>query len=549
MSSLAAAFISLALVQAPESEASRIGRLVERLSADEIEIRQKAAVELRSLGDVSIPALENAAASKDPEVRGLARKLLHDLSATSALIEDLRSDDVPDNARSARAKIQKRYGLGIRDMLLAALRSDDTQQAVQAAFLLAANRDAPAALAEAPEIVTRAVRAMAQKQDAGFRWVAAEAAVQLGAAMNSPAREEAWGRALANVDPDQLHDFVPDFHKVSARSQASLPAVLMRHYLKNLMNDPVVGNARQCRYVVQKIGPSLAPQVRAVLSGYDQQARAMAVDLLLEWNQSDLPTESLAEAVRWSGLARNQLKALGREAVPSLLRVLRNQDPDVVLAAAKEIIEIDPATHDGEIAHAMSRLLSRTRGRWAWHNGAEKVLVGLGPSAAPALLKGLADPDSFVALSAARGLMALDRARHAESIPARAERELSDDARRGNARRASQLLYELGDEALPRLRKLLASEREQAVVCAAAILARLGRLEGLDHPALEMVVRYSERCEEADEPGALVELMTWSEPIRAEVKERLKSKGGSRLSALEIRLLDQDEEPWLTGKR
>src|SRR5688572_92458 len=177
-------FISWAASQSPD-----IPKLIERLSSDDIEGQERAAAELRSAGDAAIPALEAAAASNDAQLRVIARRLLHDLSATSALIEDLRSDDIPDNARSARAKLRQRYGPAVRAALVQALKSEDDQQAVQAAFLLSVHKDGPLALSEAPRIVSRIARVIAHGRDQKFRWVAVEAVLTLGQCLPADDRE------------------------------------------------------------------------------------------------------------------------------------------------------------------------------------------------------------------------------------------------------------------------------------------------------------------------------------------------------------------------
>jgi hypothetical protein len=546
-----AVLISLALFQAPsqETEPARISKLVDQLSDGDIEARHQAALELRTLGDAAIPALEAAARTTDAGLRIMARKLLHDLAATSALIEDLRSDDVAENARAARAKLHKRYDPNVRASLLDALKSDDDQQAIQAAFLLTVHQDTAAALEGTPEILERTARVIAQGRDERFRWVAVEAVVRLGAASTDAARDAAWKRALVDVDPNDSHWGVLAVHQVSTRSKAPFPEALVRHYLKNLMNDTVQQNAQQCRYILRLIGPSLAPALRSALSGYDAQARAMAVDLLLEWKQADVPAPALVEAMSWSSRAREEVKSLGTSAVPFLLRALRLDDGDVVIEAAKAIIEIDPGNHHGALATSLSRLMARSGHYWGNHERAGELLSHLGRSAETALQAGLKESDPLVALSAARGLLAMNRERHLQAIAARAERELADDARRENARRASQLLFELGRDTLARLRTLLASERGQSLVCVAAVLARLGRLDELPPQSLEAVLAYADKFEEADEPGALVELLTWSEPIRAQVMQRLEHKGASKAAALRILLSDYEEEPWLTGRR
>jgi hypothetical protein len=546
-----AILISLALFQAPpqETELARIGKLVEQLSDGDIEARHQAALELRTLGEASIPALEAAAASKDAALGIIARKLLHDLSATSALIEDLRSDDVAENARAARAKLHKRYDPKVRASLLDALKSDDDQQAIQAAFLLTVHDDSAAALSGAPEILERAARVIAQGRDAGFRWVAVDVVVRLGAAATEAAREEAWKKALVDVDPDRSHDGVLAVHQISTRWKVSFPAPFMRHYLKNLMNDTVPGNALQCRYCLRLMGPTLAPTLRSALTGYDTQTRAMVVDILLDWKQPDLPPKVLVEAMSWSSRARDEVKSLGKSALPFLLPALRLDDGDVVIQAAKAILDIEPEAHQGEVATSLSGLLARSWHQWDNHERAAGILSRLGGPAETALQARLKDADPVVALAAARGLLAMKRDRPLELIVDRAERELADDSRRENARRAAQLLFELGRDIVPRLRTLLASERGQRLVCVAAVLARLGKLDDVPPLSLEAVLAYADRFDEADEPGALVELLTWSEPTRVEALRRLEHKGASKAASLRILLADYEHEPWLTGRR
>ncbi len=546
-----AVLISLALFQAPtqETDLARIAKLVDQLSDGDIEARHQAALELRTLGDAAIPALEAAARTTDAGLRIMARKLLHDLSATSALIEDLRSDDVAENARAARAKLHKRYDPNVRASLLDALKSDDDQQAIQAAFLLTVHQDTAAALEGTPEILERTARVIAQGRDTRFRWVAVETVVRLGAAVTDAARDAAWKRALVEVDPAESHEGVLAVHQVATRSKAPFPAPLLSHYLKNLINDTKEGNAGQCRYMLRLMGPTLAPALRSALSGYDAQARALMVDLLLEWKQTELPGAALVEAMRRSERARQEIKSLGKSALAFLLPALQGSDPEVVLNAAEAIFDLAPGDHDAVLALPLSGLLERSGYQWGKHGRALQLLKFLGPPAEEALKAGLKDADPVVALTAARGLLALNRERHLQGIAARAERELTDDARRENARRASQLLFELGRDTLARLRTLLASERGQSLVCVAAVLARLGRLDEVPPQSLDAVLAYAERFDEADEPGALVELLTWSEPLRAQVMERLEHKGASKAAALRILLSDYEEEPWLTGRR
>lgn len=518
---------------------SEIAKHVDRLSADDLETRERAAAALRSIGDDSIPALESAAATGDAQLRIEVRRLLRDLSATSALVEDLRSDDIPGNARTARARLRERYGPKVRAALVEVLKSDDDQKAVQAAFILITKGDQRALLAEAPEILVRAARAIAQEKAAGFRWVAAEVAVSLGASLDAGARDRAWAKALVEVDPSTLKDCVLDIHQVSARAKAPLPGALVRHYLRNLMNDNVYDNASQCRWVLRRIGPEvLVPELRAALSGYDAQARSMIVDLLLTWNQEDLPVESLVEAMGWSYGAHEMVKTLGMKALPSLLRALKSHDSEVVLKSAKLVAELKPEVHDAEVAAALAPILT------TWWS-ARDLLLTLGPDAESALRRRLEESDSILAMTAARGLLVINPEKHADAILARAERELAADSHRDNARRASQVIFELGGAANSRLQEWLHAKRGQPLVCAAAVLARRGRLGEFPLETLDAIAA---QAQAHDEPGALVELLHWSEPVRVDVLNRLEGRHPSKAGALRTRLLTYRDEPWLTGR-
>jgi hypothetical protein len=262
---------------------------------------------------------------------------------------------------------------------------------------------------------------------------------------------------------------------------------------------------------------------------------------LLQWNQDDLPPENLVEAMGWSDRAQGVVTALGMKAMPSLLNGFKSHDPDVVLKAVKRATELEPDCHDREAAEALSLLLSPN---WNGHQAA-KLLRTLGAGAESALLKRLDDGDSIVAVGAARGLIALDRERHADRIWTRLEPELASDANRDNARRASQILFEWGDKASPRLRSVVDSSRGQPLICAAAILARRGILGELPLATLEAVMTQAEL---SDEPGSFVELLHWSEAVRRAVMSRLEWKSPSKADALRARLMTYQDDPWLRNR-
>ncbi len=360
--------------------------LVAQLDADSLDAREAAVTDLRALGDAAVPELEKAASGPLGERRDRARALLHDLGAVSALIEDLRSDEVDGNAKAARLALIKRYNAGIRDALLKAVVSDDDQQAIEAAFVLVVRGDGESALKAAPALAGRAMGAFVRDETDRFSWVAGHVMLRLGALMEREACEKSFTRALRGVDPSRIYTAVRDLHKLSKDLKLAFPRPLLRVYLRNLRDDDAFANAYWCGWVVREIGAQAVPVLLEIVGDTDSQQRHRAADLLMDISP------------RLHPLVRYEV----------LQQVLRVGHPTSALRAARELVRIDrdrwPAP---AIELALRNLEADTFCRNAWD--AASLLVAAGPEAIAPLIHLLDSDDEQAVCGAALALAELGR--------------------------------------------------------------------------------------------------------------------------------------------
>jgi len=481
--------------------------VVLRLSADDPGEREAASSTLRRIGPRAIPALEAVARGDDPERRARARSLLRELDATSALVEDLASDDVPGNAKAARVKLIRRYDPSVRDALAAVLKSADTQQVVEAAFILIDRGDAAVVLKSAPDVHTRAAAAWMRGETGGFAWLACQVALSLDAELDPRARQASWRRSLAGIAPHALTNLVRDAWKLARDLKRPFPAPLLRHYLLNLRHDDQWMNAYWTEPFVRSLGEAAVPALREMLDDHDLQARTTGAQLLLQLRPADdLPPRSWADLLPHREEAASKLAALGEEAVPALLETLDSEDRDAALRAARLLLQRDRAKHLRAAGDALADIALHHRGR-RLRPEAVRLLADLGADAAPTLVRLARDRDGKIALLAASGLAAADPARHAPSLAPLAIANLATDGFEGNAALAVDVLVTLGAHAEEPLRRALESEDEQTVAGAAAALARGRRLGTPGERARAQLRRVAARGIDPDEGDDLLRIL------------------------------------------
>lgn len=458
--------------------------LVVRLSADRPEDRDRAATALKSLGDRAVPALEKGVGSADAEVRLRSRQLLHEVSAVSALVEDLRSDEIPGNARIARNALLRRFDESVKKALLQAVRSDDPQQALEAAFVLVNKGESAAAYQAEPRLLAQSIGMFVRGESEGFHWVAAQVLLGLGRAAGPQAESEAYRKALRGVAPAGLYGGVLQLGEVCRQKKVLFPGPLLRHYFRNFRDDDQWDNATRAGRVVRELQDLAVPELKAMLTDADAQARRTALGLLLDLKVKDLSPAALP--------ALGELLGRDRRALPRLL--------------------------------------------------------AFGPAAIPTLEDRLESSDPVTALRAANGLALLDRTNWWEKAARVAIVNLEADTFIDNAREAAGLLFRLGTDALPLLREALRSDDEQVVVCSVAVLAALGEPAGLEARTLDQVFRFASQQYTHDEYGCLSDALAASAGLRDRICGRLEGSGedGRKLAArLQEQASTKDSKPWL----
>lgn len=391
------ALVALILSQDPAG-------LIDVLRDGTLEERDAAETALRTLGDAAIAPLE--AAAGDAEFRVRARRVLSALGATRALIEDLRSDLVPGNARRARGLLAGRTEAV--DLLRAALESDDDQQAIQAAALLFRLGETP----KAPDLLERSVAAFARAENRDYEIVATDLMLRLAAATPSEEVERAFARALRGVPAHAISgEWEPTplgrALEVARDRKLPLPAALIRHALVNLRHDERGGNATLTRWMLEKHKVDIRPYFETLVRDPDAQARAIAIDTLLEWKAEPLPEGSvaaLAEQVGRNSAALPRLLLYGEAAVPALAARLGDGSYVVRFAAADGLLTLAPdAWRESVIALARPHLdADGFRGN---AKGALRLLVRC--EAVAELRRALLSRDEQAVACAAVGLAAL----------------------------------------------------------------------------------------------------------------------------------------------
>ena len=441
--------------------------LIDVLRDGDIEARESAEAALKTLGPAAIAPLE--AASGDAEFGTRARRILSELGATGALIEDLRSDRVKGNARRARELLLKRKGEKAR--LLAAAESEDDQQALQAAYVLLLWGEAP----RGADLLERSVAAFARAETRDYEWIAAEVMLRLAAASPGEDVERAFSRALRGVPPHALAGTWAPTPMGRALDLARdrklpLPAPLLRHFLANLRHDEVGENAWFTFYLVEKHRAVLRPAFEALVRDPDAQARRFAIDTLLDWKIEPLPAgslDALSERLGGNSRALPRLLLYGEAALPALEAQLKRVEYPARFEAAEGLLTLKPD---------------------AWR-------------------------DRVIAMAAPH---------------------LETDGLRGNARRALRLLVRCGDEAVPALRRALASRDEQAVACGAVGLAALNEALDLPEETRRRLARFAARTWGHDEESCAVAALVAVPGLWEDLAGRLRVSGEDGRDRLEL---------------
>ncbi|HEX7897998.1 MAG TPA: hypothetical protein VF950_09580 [Planctomycetota bacterium] len=392
------AIIALILCQDP----------VDVLRTGSLEERDAAEAALKTLGTAAIAPLE--AADGDPEFRIRARRILSALGATRALIDDLRSDRVPGNARRARRILEGRKEAV--DLLRAATESDDDQQAIQAACVLLAQGEAP----KAADLLERSVAAFARSETRDYEWVATEVMLRLAAAGTAEEVERAYTRALRGVPSHALAagwEATPMGRalELARDRKLPLPAPLLRHFLANLRHDEIGANAWHTGYLVEKHRGVLRPALEAMVRDPDAQARRYALHFLLEWKVEPLPpgsVEALSESlVWWNSAIRERLRRYGEEALPALEAQLKRPDYAGRFAAADLLMELKPDAYRERVIELAAPHLEAD----GWRGNARMALrLLIRCEAAPVLRRAMASRDEQAAACGIIGLAALGEA-------------------------------------------------------------------------------------------------------------------------------------------
>jgi hypothetical protein len=446
--------------------------LVETLRSGTLEEREGAEAALRRSGPGAVEPLERAWRGTDPELRVRARRLLSDLGASVALIEDLRSDPVPGNARRARTLLLARKDeAGLGDRLLDATAGDDDQQAIQAACVLLRWGRGAAILERSPELLERAAAAFARSETRDYEWVATEVLLDLAATASDAHVERSFLRAFRGAPPRLLasnHEPTPMGRALSvARDRAlPLPPSLLRHFLANLRHDEVWGNAYHAVRLVERHRAFLQPALARMVRDSDAQARQIALGLLLGLGLPELPEGS--DDVLGEMLGRHP------EALPRLL--------------------------------------------------------GYGETAVPVLVAHLGRADHRGRLEAALGLATVRSAEWGPRLAELARPHLEADGLRDNARAALEVLVRCGEAGVPVLKGALESPDEQAVACGAVGLAVMGRGEPLSRDARRKIHRLAARPWGQDEERAVVEALLVVDGLWEEVEARLRDSGSDGMS-------------------
>jgi hypothetical protein len=461
-----------------------LASLVLRLASDRPEERSQAADALRSLGERAVPALRKACDSADPEIRLRAGELLRGSAAISVLVEDLRSDDIPGNAKSARNTLLRRFDPSVKRALLEAIRSDDSQQAIQAAFVLVNKGESETVWQAEPRLLPQAIGMFMRGEDDGFHWVAAQVLLRLGLAAGPLEEAAAYRKALAGVAPSSMDFPVRQLGEMCRQLKRPFPRPLLRRYLQNLRDDTRDFNAQQAARAIRFLNELAVPELKAIVADPDAQARHYALGLLLDLQVKDLTP--------------------------------------VALPVLGELLGRDP----------------RAIGR----------LVEYGAAALPTLEDRIGSADPPTALRAAEGLALLARDQWWKRAARVAIANLGTDNFEGNAREAAGFLVRLGPDVAPLLREALASDDEQVVVCAAGVLECLGQPAAPEKRTIDQIVRFASALYCHDEGEALEETLARSTVLRAEVLDRLArsgSEGLKKAKALEARLSLDKRESWI----
>lgn len=338
--------------------------LAERLGADDLETREAAQAALLKLGESAIPALEPHRHNPDLEIRDRARWLLHQLEATSALIDDLRADDISGNAEAARKRLLPRLERDPDRMipLLTPLASgEDVQAMFYATWLLLRTGHRREAEAACPKLLEKSIRFYFMGRMDDMRWIAAQCVVRLSRDREAAELEGAYGRALKKVRPEAvmvaskalwktLGEIAPE-----ADRKAYFPDSLVRALAVNLRDDHGYYNEDRVWNLLRDLGERSRPVLIETLASDDRQARSYAAGILIEQGLDPTPDAMipvLIEREDWKAV-----EGLGRRSVEWLERAAKGGSREGRLESIRLLFRIDPSVPREEYAPFLAEQL------------------------------------------------------------------------------------------------------------------------------------------------------------------------------------------------
>ena len=304
---------ALALADLGPRAKGAVPALVSALRDESDLVVQAAMVALRDVGVANaevVEALLNAALMADGRLRSIGWDALLALAGWDAVLATLDVDD-PRLTRADLGRVVSETRARSQPLVLAALRSDDPQRRVDAAWALSCIRERCVPVGRAPRLP--------RDLDAEAFTAAGEGPPARGGAIHSPFEDEflelRWapdpevaellGRMLRTGDPDQIREASSTIYHFGRHGQPAWPAAV------TLLTGPHAEHGLYALWVACQLQPgrlySLAPRLTTIASGHtDVEARVSAVRLL-----GALPTAAVTDQLkRWTADPEPRVSAL-----------------------------------------------------------------------------------------------------------------------------------------------------------------------------------------------------------------------------------------------